>query len=294
MPKPEQPQPKPEQPKREPSKGVDAEEKDRTFGGADKQRRFDEPKRSGTLTGMPAARVPGPPPLPLEHAPTRRAPSPWGATVMRPAPPSTTGKARRSDAPPASASTDPADASSGQPDASTELRRQLAEAQAQIDRLRQPAFPPPVSERPRLPAPPAAPAPGSVAPTGWSDPRLIKAVIALLAALTPLATAMGIYLTTKASAAERAAERQAEVAKDATQTASSAKAESRDVAKELDTLKQELAARRAYDRAVWRKLGVEYPAGKNEPAEPTIETQTPQRKPGVTRAPVLVVTTPPP
>lgn len=238
------------------------------------------PRRTSTLTGTP-------------NAPTRRAPSPWGQTVLRPAPPSTTGKARRSDAPPASASSEATDASGGQPDPLTELERRLAEAQAQIDRLQRPAFPPPVSERPQLPAPPSTPA--SVPPSGWSDPRVIKAVLALVGALTALGTPLGIWLTAKATAAERAAERQAEVAKDATQTASSAKAQSRDAAKELDELKAKLAARDAYHRAILRRLGVEFPAREGEPAEPTLETQTPRRKPGsVTPQPVLVVVSPPP
>ena len=162
-----------------------------------------------------------------------------------------------------------------------------------IDRLQRPAFPPPVSERPQLPAPP--PTPVSVPPSGWSDPRVIKAVLALVGALTALGTPLGIWLTAKATAAERAAERQAEVAKDATQTASSAKAQSRDAAKELDELKAKLAAKDAYHRAILRRLGVEYPAREGEPAEPELKTQTPLRKPGsVSPQPVLVVVAPPP
>lgn len=238
------------------------------------------PKRTGTLTGMPAAA-------------TQRAPALWGKTVMRPAPPSAKAKARRSDAPPASASLPSVDAATGQPGAVAELERQLAEAQAQIDRLQRPAFPPPVSERPRVPAPP--PVPASVPPSGWSDPRVIKAVLALVGALTALGTPLGIWLTAKATAGERAAERQAEVAKDATQTASSAKAESRDVAKELDEFKKQWAAERAYNREVLRRLGVQVPKRPGDPEPPVLDTQTPVRKPGtVTPLPVLVVTTPPP
>jgi hypothetical protein len=250
------------------------------------------PTRSSTLTGMPAVRI-GVPPLPPELAPTRRAPSPWGQTVMRPAPPSAKAKAKRSDPPPADGAHQSARPVVGQPDDAAALRRQLAEAQAQIDRLRQPAFPPPVSAPPDVPPPPAVPT--TLSPTSWSDRRILKAVLALLGALVPLCSAAALWLTTKAYEAEAARRRLDEVAKQATSVANDAQDKAGKAQAANEALRARLAAREAYERALWRKLGVEYPARDGEPAEPVLETQTPVRKPGsVGAAPVLVVNKPAP
>jgi hypothetical protein len=250
------------------------------------------PRRTGTLPSMAALKAPPVPESAETTRETRRAPLPWSKTIIQPPPPSSRALAKRSDPPPPESPTPVHDAPAGQADAVAALARELAEAQAEIDRLRRPAFPPPVSERPeRAPAP----VPSSVPPKDWRDPQLIRAARNLLIALAGPATPLGIWLTMKAQSLERAAERQDQRAQEATATASSAKAQSRDVAKELDELRARLAAREAYERALWRKLGVEYPAREGEPAEPVLETQTPVRRPGqVGTSPVLVVTKPAP
>lgn len=58
------------------------------------------PVRSPTLTGMPAPAAPGsvPPPapaVPLEYAPTKRPPLPWGRTMRAPTPPELLAASRR-------------------------------------------------------------------------------------------------------------------------------------------------------------------------------------------------------
>ncbi len=262
------------------------------------------PARVGTLPGMPALKRG---PAPLELAATKPAPpNPLRYETWRiPTPPSTVALARRSDPPPAvpvetlPAATDSADGATQQ-----RLRRRAEEAEARVAELERRArvraetaaanFPPPVSQpAPRAPAPPAVP--GSLPPTGWSDPRVIKVFMGLGAALTAAATPLGIWLTAKATALESAQERQDKRAQEATVTASSAKEQSRDVAKELDEMKKLWAAERSYNREVLRRLGVSVPKRPGDPEPPTLETQTPLRKPGaVSPAPVLVVTTPPP
>lgn len=77
---------------RAPSKPeIQAAEVDRTVGGAEHQRRFDQPRRKQTMPGGMSA-IPVAPPLPLEHAKTvpaaahvartQRAPSPIGVQVV--------------------------------------------------------------------------------------------------------------------------------------------------------------------------------------------------------------------
>ena len=133
----------------------------------------------------------------------------------------------------------------------------------------------------------------------WIDERLVKALVALLTALAGLGIPLGIWLTAKATSLESAQQRQGERTKDATATAASAKAESSGTDKELDELKQQLAAERAYNREVLRQAaGIETPKRDGDPDPPKLTTKAlPLRKPkpgAGTAAPVLVVTTPPP
>lgn len=247
-----------------------------------------QPPRTGTLPGMPALK---PPPLPLEVAPTRRAPSPWSKTVMRPAPPSSRAVAVRSDPPPSLEPPAQAAAATRQPEALAEALRRAEAAEAKLAELARPAFPPPVSGRQGS----ATPVPSSVPPKGWSDPRVIRAGIALLTAMAGLGTPLGIWLSVKAAAIEAAQQRQGKRAEETAATATSAKAESSGADKRIDALEQRLAAERAYNREVLRRMGVEVPKRPGDPDPPELQTQTPLRKPGaVTPQPVLVVTTPPP
>ncbi len=263
----------------------------------------DAPKKSTTLTGFPGVPLDARP-LPAERAKTRRAPSPWGQTVLKPPPPSSVALARRSEPPATSEPPAPQTNASGRPDAPLpppSLHPDEASAQAsrrRAERAEQRADEE-ANERRRLElllAIEQEKSKQAAAPSKpWLDERLTRALVAVLTALAALGAPMGIWLTAKASALEKAQERQAERAKDTTATASSAKAESRDAAKELDALKQQLAAERAYNREVLRRMGVQIPKRDGDPDPPTIETESPLRKPGtVTPGPVLVVKTAPP
>lgn len=109
------------------------------------------PRKSSTLTGLPAA-----PGLPVELAPTRPAPrNPLRHQTWRiPTPPSAMAQARRSEPPPTDGASQAADAATGQPDATA---RELAEARHRIaqyerdERARAEAslqtYPPAISEK---------------------------------------------------------------------------------------------------------------------------------------------------
>jgi hypothetical protein len=107
----------PNRPLRQPSKpdvpgtltGVEQPERRavRHHSGVDGAPQELPPHKRSTLTGMPAQAAPdsappppAPPALPLEFAPTRRPPLPWGRTVRAPTPPEVVAAARRSDPPP--------------------------------------------------------------------------------------------------------------------------------------------------------------------------------------------------
>lgn len=259
------------------------------------------PKRSATLTGLPA-----PPPLPGELSPTLKAPAnPLRRdTIRRPTPPSTAILARRTPVPPSDDPPAPADAATGplsaslpppsaSPEEATRLahRRVIDSKDAELDRERRERQKLELQleierERNKKSTPPPKP---------WIDERLVKALVGLLTALTALGAPLGIWLTAKATAAETAQQRQGKAAQDATTTASSAKAESSTVSKEIDELRQRERARRAYDREVFRRMGVIIPKVEGDPDPPQLDVEVPLRKPGtVTPGPVLIVKTPPP
>lgn len=124
---------------------------------------------------------------------------------------------------------------------------------------------------------------------------MVKALAGLLTALAGLGVPLGIWLTAKATSLESAQEQQAERSKEVSATAGSAKAESSGTDKRLDELEQQLAEERAYNRALLQRMGVEVPKREGDPEPPKLVTETPLPKPGtVSRAPVLVVKTPPP
>lgn len=176
--------PRPRQPSRPDLQA--AAEKDRTVAGADRQRRFDEPKRT-TLTDLPAAHpadrkptftgLPAPPPLPLEHAVTKPAPPalPFRKTMRVDSPAGLLAAARRSDPPAASdpppvSGRVPADEtvpSARQRDREALLLQALNDERAKTARLERDAraageariqsFPPKVEQRSVTPVPSSAP-----------------------------------------------------------------------------------------------------------------------------------------
>ena len=198
-------------------------EVDRTVGGATEQRRFDLPKRGGTLTGLPAPAAPGsrPPPapaLPLEYAPTKRPPLPWGKTVRAPSPPPLVAASRRTDPPAAAETTATESAPQAPPDSSLPppslspdaasleaLRRRAESAEARRDEL---------ERRERIRAEAASPAswPPRVAPSPVPQPEpvhheeaptphawraaIFKFVVGLGALLTAAATILSVRANT--------------------------------------------------------------------------------------------------
>lgn len=284
------------------------------------------PQRRGTLPGGMAAipaRASG------EFAPTLPAPKQPSLkkTWRVPTPPSAAALARRSDPPTGTEPPPRTDAPTGQPGASlpppsasaeessrqaqrreidrVTAERDQARAQVQLEKLRaeeQAA----AQEQLKLDA--AArlaqlqleiererTKQASAPAKKWLDERLIKALVALLTALAALGAPFGIWLTAKTTAAESAQARQSATTKEASTTASSAKAESSTASKELDELRKQLAAQRAYDREVWRRMGIIVPKRDGDPDPPQLDVEVPLRKPGtVTPGPVLVVKTPPP
>jgi hypothetical protein len=129
----------------------------------------------------------------------------------------------------------------------------------------------------------------------WIDERLVKALASLVTAMAALGVPFGIWLTAKSGEIERAQVRQAEKSKDTAATAGSAKAESSGTDKRVDELEKQLAAERAYNRAVWQRAGIEVPKRPGDPDPPKLDAEAPLRKPGTaTKGAVLVVKTPPP
>ncbi len=275
------------------------------------QRRFDLPKRAATLTGLPAPAAPGshpppPPRLPGELAPTLKAPpNPLQhLTIRRPTPPSAAMLARRTPVPPPIDAPAAPVATGVQPDPSLPppsaspgeavnraQRRALDAKDAELERERRDRQKLELQleierERNKKSTPPPKP---------WIDERLVKAMVALLGAVTALGTPLGIWLTAKATANESAQQRQGKAAQDATTTASSAKAESSTASKELEELRLWKRSKRAYDREVFRRMGVIIPKVEGDPDPPQLDVEVPLRKPGtVTPGPVLIVKTPPP
>lgn len=144
------------------------------------------PHRKGTLPGGIGAVRP-----PAEPARTRRVPSPWAVTAMRPAPPSTVARMRPSEPPTASDSSPPQDAPQSLPEAQEAiLRRELAEERAKTARLerdvraeaeaRQATYPP--SVRTQSPVPSTTPAKVDQAIGASVRHLLAKAAPLLLAA----------------------------------------------------------------------------------------------------------------
>ncbi len=306
------PPPLPRQPSRPDLQA--AAEKDRTVTGAENQRRFDRPKRPGTLTGMPAPAAPGskpppPPRLPGELAATMPAPrNPLQHKTMRAdSPPPLVAASRRTDPPP---TIDPP-AEEARPSARAAAREpileaELAKARGEIAELKRqgrvqaeaasPAtYPPPVT-------PPAAPVP-VVVQQGVSSETLeayrkaqTKLMLAVAGLLVAIAAPCALWLTNLSvrneSDTKRTQVQVTEVAK-ATETT---KEKTIDGSKETAITKADLAKFKLYFIAVQRRQGVaiRLPDGVREEDLPKLEFEAPLRRPGVVKPGAsLIVQTPP-
>lgn len=181
-------------------------EVDRTVGGAVNQRRFDEPKRSQTLTGMPAVK-----PGSGEYSPTLPVPAPR-PTIRRDTPPAVLEAIRRGDgtqrvppeataAPNERQGAENDDAPQSLPEAQTALLRdELAKSRQRIAELERDAraaaeakvatFPPSVQPQ-RKPSPP----PDSGAKRDQAIGAAVRTLAVRVAAKlgwTPLLVALGV------------------------------------------------------------------------------------------------------
>jgi hypothetical protein len=299
-------------------------------GGAENQKRYDNPKRT-TLTNLPKAQVPernptlsglpAPPALPLEHAPTKPAPrNPLEKKTWRlPAPPSALAQARRTDPPPGilvpadevrptippGATLPPASLT---PDAGSleAVRRRAEKAETELAEMKRQA---------RVRAEAASPAtyPPSVSPPAVQNPVIVqqgvstetleeyrKAQTKLMLAVAALLVAIGgpcaLWLTNVAMRSESTTKRNevqiTEVAK-ATETT---KEKTIDGSKDNAITKADLAKFKLYFIAVQRRQGVaiRLPDGVREEDLPKLDFEAPLRKPGVVKpGPGLIVQTPP-
>jgi hypothetical protein len=284
------------------------------------------PKRSATLTGLPAPAAPGskPPPvprLPGELAPTLKAPpNPLQhKTIRQPAPPSAVAAARRTD-PPVGIRVPPDEARSTLPPGSSlppasltpdagsleAVRRRAVAAETELAELKRQArvraetaspatYPPPVS-------PPAAPAP-VVVHHGVSTETLeayrkaqTKLMLGIAGFLVLIGAPLALWLTNAATQAERDTKRTQVQATEAVKTSESAKVQTSGNDKELAELKAELAKFKLYTIALQRRQGVaiRLPEGVREEDLPKLEFEAPLRRPGVVKpGATLIVQTPP-
>jgi hypothetical protein len=304
---------------------------DRTVGGAENQKRYDNPKRT-TLTDLPKAQVPerkptlsglpAPPALPLEHAPTKPAPrNPLEKQTWRlPAPPSALARARRTDPPPTSirvpadettlqsplGSTLPPVSESADVASNEALRRRaeaaerdLAEARRQV-RLRaetaSPATYPPPVKQPTTPAP-------MVVHHGVSSETLeayrkaqTKLMLAVAGLLVAVAAPCALWLTNASVKNESDTKRTQVQVIEAVKTSEGAEVKTRGNDKEIAELKSELAAFKLYVIALQKRQGVaiRLPDGAKQEDLPKLEFEAPLRKVGEVKSGVgLIVQTPP-
>ena len=272
----------PPRPPRQPSKpDLQAAEVDRTVGGAENQRRFDLPKRAATLTGMPAPAAPGsvpppPPAVPLEYAPTKRPPLPWGKTVRAPSPPPELAAMRRTPVPPPDEPPAPQSAADGQLAAvlaeRDRLRGELAQAQRDARAAAEAkleTYPPKVEPQRRpSPVPSSTPRADSIRPDGTveslrkAQTRFYLGLGAFLAALA-LPTAAWLQSAAEAKARSQSADVRASAASSA---ADSAKATASNADKEIAKLRDDFRQYRANMREVFRLQGIDIP--KRAPDDP--------------------------
>ncbi len=283
MPPPPQIKPGAEVRLRQPSKPeLASAEVDRTVGGAENQRRFDEPRRRQTLTSFPEVRIPVAPTAPLEYRPTVAAeaftaptlparPEPTGIRI----PEDETTPRSRVDGPPLS--TTPEQASN----VALRARAEAAEAKAaeleRRDRVRQESkqvsYPPRV-DRSLEPTPPVVSIPpdGSVASLRKAITRLVLGVAALLALLgAPLA----IWVSNVAAEAKSRAERASSQVAQASNEADAAKAKASTNAKDAAATEREFRQFRANMRELMRLQGVEIPKHDGDPESEDLKPYAP-------------------
>lgn len=264
--------------------------------------------RAPPIISQPDPPLPGPAPLPVEHARTvpaaahvartQRAPTPVDAQAARSETPSS-GRPSASLPPPSRNPDDGAHQAQRRELERLQAERDRAQAELQLERLRaeERAAERELELQGRLAEQQGELELAKIAAKSkpWIDERLVKALASVLTAMAALGVPLGIWLTAKAGELERAQERQAEKSKDTAATAGSAKVEASGTDKRVDELEKQLAAERAYNRGIWKLQGIEVPKRPGDPDPPKIDAETPLRKPGtVTKGPVLVVKTPPP
>ncbi len=273
-------------------------ELDRTVTGADKQRRFDEPRRRSTLTSFPDVRIPSPPVAPLEYRPTAHAEALTAPTLpAKPEPAAVrftedeTTPRSRVDGPPLS--TTPEQASN----VALRARAEAAEAKAaeleRRDRVRQESkqvsYPPRVDRSSELTPPVVSiPPDGSVASLRKAITRLVLGVAALLALLgAPLA----IWVSNVAAEAKSRAERASSQVAQASNEADAAKAKASTNAKDAAATEREFRQFRANMRELMRLQGVEIPKSEGDPDAEDLRPYAPLCPQGrVCTGPQLILT----
>jgi hypothetical protein len=257
-------------------------ELDRVLGGAENQRRQDQPKRTATLPHMAALKappifegaeppLPGPPPLPLEAAKTVPAAAHQAATQRAPSPIEV--RAVRIETQPESRQSAPAPSAD---------QTALAAAIKDRDRLR--------SELEKALTDSIRPD-GTAASLRKAQTRLY---LGIAAALVILAAPLAAYLTAAAEAARTRSERAAVQAGNATTAADSAKASANSNDKELTALRAEFRQYRANMREVLRLQGIESAKHSGDPDPNELEPVTPYCPRGkVCNGPQIILQKPP-
>lgn len=274
-------------------------ELDRTVTGADKQRRFDEPRRRSTLTNFPGSKLPplGAPGLPLDYRPTTPASALTAPTL--PAKAETTGirftedettPRSRVDGPPLSATPEQAS------NVALRARAEAAEAKtAELERrervrqeTRQASYPPAKIDRSPTPPVVSIPPDGSVASLRKAITRLILGVAALLALLgTPLA----IWVSNVAAEAKARSERASAQVAQASTEADAAKAKASTNAKDAAATEREFRQFRSNMRELMRLQGVEIPKNEGDPEPADLKPYAPLCPAGkVCTGPQLILT----
>jgi hypothetical protein len=291
------------------SSEIQAAEVDRTVGGAQNQRRFDQPKRSMTSPGIapPSPPIPPAPALPIEHARTVRAKSPLQRdTLERPAPPSTTSKARRSspagfdEQPTSIRVADGESAPSGAPATPLPPPSQhpkdarLAALEREAVRLRRQRDEARLAEQAALEAAASLPPAAEQKPETYRGVTLTQAKIGFVMAVTGILTIAAPFVAWKVSQLQNGAQRTENRATEAAAQSESAKTAARATDKEIAELKAQRQADMLWLIAVLRKQGIEARKPENWPDVPVLETEAPLRKPGkIDGGVVLIVKTPP-
>jgi hypothetical protein len=243
-------------------------ELDRTPWSAEKQRRFDQPKRRLTDPGLPA-----PPHAPREYAATLPAPSTTAAT-LRATPASGQEAARIEDAPQSRSEAREA-----------LLESELAKQRAKVAELERQARVRTESQGPGpYQAPIVAPERPSVAPqsvAGEGSTRALRSALTKLTlAFAALLAILGIPLTAYIQAITTKVERSTSVAAQANARADAVEAKSETKIKAQVDSANEFRQYRANRRELDRLQGIEYPKVEGDPNPHDLEPYAPLCAPG--------------